>query len=290
MYYDFTLDALTLKPSDFCNGRVNLPVCHPLPKLGLLLYVTLSERTAIMTFFQGIAYNFRGLKLGLKTPSLLVLGLIRFAVIFFLAITAIGLVLGKYQELTHLIWTRPESAWVVWIWHMVSWLLALLLSGISAVIAFLIAQLLFSVVIMDYMSRITERKVTGKEQTPPEMPWFSYFFFLLKQEIPRAVLPVMIVLGLMIFGWLTPLSPVLTILSPLTAATFLAWDNTDLIPARRIEPFGRRFRFLRRHLGFHIGFGLWFLIPGINILLLSFAPVGATIFYLEQMEMDKTSA
>lgn len=237
-----------------------------------------------MTIFKGISYNFKGFVLGVKTPSLLTLGMIRFGILFFLSLMAIGLVLAKYQQIANLIWTQPESAWVLWLWHVYSWLLALILSAVSTLIAFLIAQTLFAVVIMDYMSRITERKVAGKEAAPPDMPWFPYFFFLLKQEIPRAVIPIVITMALMIVGWLTPLSPILTILSPIIAGTFLAWDNTDLVPARRLEPFRSRFRFLRQHLKFHVGFGLVFLIPGLNILLLSFAPVGATLFYMEQID------
>jgi len=42
--------------------------------------------------------------------------------------------------------------------------------------------------------------------------------------------------------------------------------------------------FLRRHLGFHLGFGLWFLIPVANLLFLSFAPVGATLFHVERID------
>jgi CysZ protein len=245
-----------------------------------------------MTFLKGISYNFRGFKLGIKTPSLLVLGMIRFVVILILSLLAIGLVLAKYQQIANLIWTQPESAWVLWLWHVFSWVLVLLLTAISTLIAFLVAQLFFAVIIMDYMSRITERKVTGNEVAPPGMPWFSYFFYLLKQEIPRAVIPIVISMGMMIVGWLTPLSPILTILSPLLAGTFLAWDNTDLVPARRLEPIGDRFRFLREHLKFHVGFGLGFLIPGLNILLLSYAPVGATMFYVEQIDghLDKPAS
>ena len=237
-----------------------------------------------MTLLKGISYNFRGFALGIKTPSLLILGMIRFGVILFLSLLAIGLVLAKYQQIANLIWTRPESAWVVWLWYVYSWLLVLLLSAVATLIAFLIAQTLFAVIIMDYMSRITERKVAGKEAAPPDMPWFPYFIYLLKQEIPRAVVPILITVGLMIVGWLTPFSPVLTIISPIIAGTFLAWDNTDLVPARRLEPFRNRFRFLRENLKFHVGFGLGFLIPGLNILLLSFAPVGATLFFVEQID------
>ena len=234
--------------------------------------------------FRGIVYNFKGLRVGLKTPSLLMLGLVRLMVILFLTLMAVGFILTKYQEIANVMWTRPESPWLIWLWYLAAWLLALLLSGISAVVAFLIAQLLFSVVIMDYMSRITERRTTGKEITPPEMPWIKYFLYLLKQEIPRSTLPVCVSLALMVFGWLTPLSPVLTVLSPVLAGAFLAWDNTDLVPARRLVPFRVRFRFLRSEIGFHLGFGLCFLIPGLNILLLSFAPVGATLYYIEHVD------
>jgi CysZ protein len=173
---------------------------------------------------------------------------------------------------------------------LVSWLLALLLSGLSSIVAFIVAQLLFSVVIMDYMSRITERKMTGTEAAAPDMPWLSYVFYLVRQEIPRATLPVCISLLLFVFGWFTPLSPVLTVVSPLVAGVFLAWDNTDLVPARRMEPFRRRFRMLRGQLSFHLGFGLCFLIPALNILFLSFAPVGATLYYLDHLDSTNQSA
>jgi len=240
-----------------------------------------------MNFFSGIAYNYRGLKLGVKTPVLLVLGLVRLVIIVVITLVTAALILEYHQEILNLIWGRPESPWLVWLWRLVSWLVALLLVGLSTVLSFLISQFLFSVFIMDAMSRITEQRITGREKASLHVPWFKYFFYLLRQEIPRAVIPVMILLLLMIVGWFTPLSPVLTVISSLLTGIFLAWDNTDLVPARRLEPFGSRFKFLLRNFNFHLGFGLWFLIPGLNILFLSFAPVGATLFYVERID-DKT--
>jgi CysZ protein len=233
---------------------------------------------------KGISYNFRGLLYGLKTPHLFILGITRLMITLIFALIAIGLVLSKYQEITNLIWPQPESPWILWLWHVASWLLVLLLSAVSSLLGYLFSQILFNILIMDYMSRITERKVSGKEAAPPDMPWFSYYIYLFKQEIPRAVIPVVISMGIMMLGWFTPLSPILTILSPIVAATFLAWDSTDLVPARRLETFRLRIRFLRKHLQFHVGFGLGFLIPGLNILLLSFAPVGATLFHIEMID------
>lgn len=236
-----------------------------------------------MNLFDGLTYNYRGLKLGVKTPILLFWGLIRFVLIVAITVVAAALVLAHYREILSLIWTLPASPWIARLWHLVSWLVALMLVGLSAVLAFLISQILFSVVIMDVMSRITEKRLTGHEKEALQMPWFKYFFNLLRQEIPRAIIPVLIILVLIILGWLTPLAPVVTVISSLVAGIFLAWDNTDLIPARRLEPFGDRFKFLLKNLGFHLGFGLWFLIPGLNILFLSFAPVGAALFYVERV-------
>lgn len=233
-------------------------------------------------FFKGISYNLKGLALGLRTPSLLMLGLLRFAILVIITIAAAALILANFNAIMSTLWNKPESAWIVWMWYLLSWLLALLLTGIAAVVGFVVAQVLFSVLIMDYMSQIIERRQTGRVLSAPNMPLFKHFFFLLRQEIPRAVLPIVISLLLLLLGWFTPLGPVMTVVASLAAVTFLAWDNTDLVPARRLVPFGERFRLMHRRLAFHLGFGLLFLIPVFNLLLISFAPVGATLFVIEQ--------
>jgi len=240
-----------------------------------------------MNLFSGISYNLRGLKLGLKTPKLLALGLVRFVVVVGLTIVAAGLALVYHDDILLTIWARPESWYFVWIWYVTSWLLGLLLVGLATVVAYLLAQMLFAVIIMDMMSQITERRISGEVQTGAPMAALSYFVFLLRQEIPRAVLPVLISLLVMVVGWLTPLSPITTVFASLAVVVFLAWDNTDLVPARRHEPFGARFKFLFRYFAFHLGFGLWFLIPVLNILFLSYAPVGATLFYVERIDGKK---
>jgi CysZ protein len=234
-----------------------------------------------MGFFKGIAYNWKGLKLGLKTPALLALGLVRFAVALILTVACAAIVVIYYREVTAMIWSLPESPWISWLWHLLSWLIALLMFGGSTVVAFLLSQVLFSVMIMDAMSRKTETLVSGGERLPERMSTFRYFATLLRQEIPRAVLPVSLAMGLLVLGWVTPLSPITTLLSSGVAAVFLAWDNTDLVSARRMEPFKERFWFLLKTLPMHLGFGLWFLIPGVNMLFLSFAPVGGTLVRLE---------
>ena len=220
--------------------------------------------------------------MGLKTPKLLMLGLIRFFIVILITIFAAGLILVYHQEILSFMWSKPESLWVTWLWYLLSWLLSAVLVGLSAVISFLVSQILFSVLLMDLMSRITESMVTGTIQEQKKIPGWQQFLFLVKQEIPRATVPVLLSLLLIILGWLTPLGPIIALLSSAVAVIFLAWDNTDLLPARQLVPFKERFQSLMRSLLFHLGFGVLFLIPVLNILFLSFAPVGATLYHIDK--------
>jgi CysZ protein len=235
-----------------------------------------------MSFFSGITYNLRGLGLGFRTPKLLVLGLLRFAVVIIVTIAAASLVLVYHQEILNFIWAKPESRWIMWLWYLLSWLLSLILMGVAAVLSYLAAQILFAVFIMDLMSRMTEKMMIGAIRATVSMPVWRHFFYLIKQEIPRAIVPVLLTLLLTVVGWLTPFGPIVMILASAVAVIFIAWDNTDLVPARRLAPFRDRFRMLMNTLPFHLGFGVLFLIPLLNILFLSFAPVGATLYYLER--------
>jgi len=234
-----------------------------------------------MGFFSGINYNIKGVSLAIKTPSLLMLGLLRFFVVFFLTLFLSGLILYWHDEILAMIWKAPEGGWLIYVWNMVAWILSVFLAGIAMVISYLIAQLFFGVFIMDYMSRITEKIVLGKEVSS-DQSWGALFFYLIRQEIPRAILPILITLFIMLVGLFTPLGPFILVLSSMAAGLFLAWDNTDLVPARRMVSFGDRIGFLKKNLLFHLGFGLLFLIPWLNILFLSFAPVGATLYFLDQ--------
>ncbi len=243
-----------------------------------------------MNLFSGILYNFRGLGLAIKTPKLLLLGLLRLVAVIIITVILSTLIFYYHDELLSQLWTRPESKWLIWLWYVVSWLLSLVLAGLSAILAYLVSQILFSVFVMDLMSRITESMITGKVRESGKLPMVRMFFYLIRQEIPRAFLPVILSLLPMILGWVTPLGPILALVSAAIAVIFLAWDNTDLIPARRLEPFGKRFNSLLKNLPFHLGFGLPFLIPVLNIVFLSFAPVGAALYFIDKYDGKQTAA
>ena len=241
-----------------------------------------------MDLLNGLLYNLRGLRFAVTNGKLLLWGLLRFLLVVIIMLALSGLILAYHSEILDLIWSKPESQWIVWLWHIVSWLVSVFLVGLSAVFSYLISQILFSVLIMDHMSRITELKITGRIREPKGVPLLKTFFHLIKQEIPRAIIPVILSVLIMVLGWLVAfLGPVMFFVSSGLAVIFLSWDNTDLIPARRLVPFRRRWRFLMKRILFHLGFGLPFLVPGLNLIFLSFAPVGATLYYLDKHDEQK---
>ena len=241
-----------------------------------------------MGFLNGLLFNLRGLRLGLTTGKLLFWGLVRFLLLVLIMALLTGVILAYHQDLMSLLWTKPESRWFIWLWHLVSWLASLFLIGLSAIVSFILSQIFFSALVMDHMARITELRTTGTVREPEKLPLWKLFVTVILQEIPRSLIPLIVSLLILVFGWITPLGPVLTILSSAIAIVFLSWDNTDLIPARNLVPFKKRFGFLMKTIPFHLGFGLPFLVPILNIVFLSFAPVGATLYYLEKQKNNLT--
>ncbi len=247
------------------------------------------KKGMINNLLEGLKYNIKGLKLGIKTWKLLLLALLRFIILIAFTIILASLGLKYHDNLMNLIWARPESIWIVWVWHFVSWVMVMFLIGVSTILSYIISQIFFSVFIMDYMSKITELMITGQiGETKGSI--FKTALYLIKQEIPRAILPIMISLFLFIIGWVTPVGPIIAAISSIITIIFLSWDNTDLVPARRFLPFKERFYMLMKNLPFHIGFGIYFLIPILNIIFFSFAPVGATMYYLESIEKKGESS
>ncbi|MCF8045282.1 MAG: EI24 domain-containing protein [Desulfarculaceae bacterium] len=234
-----------------------------------------------MGFFKGIQYAVRGLAMGLTTPLLLLLGMARFVVLLVITIALTGLVFYYQDAILAFVWEAPDQGFMLFLWELVSWLLSILLALVSVIVSYFFSQVIFGLFVMDYMSRVTERIRTGREDSPDDQGMIRLFFYLIRQEIPRALIPVALSLLIMAAGFLTPFGPLIAVLSSLTAAAFLAWDNTDLVYARRMFSFQQRIGFFKKNLLFHIGFGLFFLIPWVNILFFSFAPVGATLYCIE---------
>jgi len=239
----------------------------------------------IRSIIEGFSFNIRGFIISLRNPALLFWGMIRVVLLILVTVIIAGFILSYRVELSGIIWQQPEnSLWQTGLWQIYSWFLSLILMVLAGILAFIVTQLLFSIVIMDYMSQIIEKKITGKVDAPA-FSIYKLLLHLIKQEIPRAIIPLILSFIIMVAGWLSFfMTPVTTLISVLIISTFLAWDNTDLTPSRRFMSLRERFWLFIKNIPFHIGFGLPFLIPIANIIFLSYAPVGGTLYFLEKQE------
>ena len=84
-----------------------------------------------MDILRGIQLNFRGLLLGLRTPRLLLLGLLRFLAFLVIGVGAAVVFFAYHQDIIQLIWAKPESLWVLWLWYLAAWLLSLILLALT---------------------------------------------------------------------------------------------------------------------------------------------------------------
>ena len=242
-----------------------------------------------MSIIQGMSYNLRGFWMGIRSPKLLLLGLARFGIMLALTLALASSILYYHEDIMQLLWQQPEGRWMIWLWYVISWLVSILLAALAVLMAYILAQVLFCLLIMDWMSRHTEKLITGRVRNPDNASLMQQFLFLIKQEIPRTLMPLIISFGIMLLGLFTPLAPAVAIAASVTAVVCLAWDNTDLMPARQLISFRNRWRIFIRHFFFHLGFGLLFLIPFVNLLLVSFAPVGGTLFAIEASKHRNSS-
>ena len=71
-----------------------------------------SARGNDMQLINGLKYNLRGLRLGLKTPRLLLLGVVRFILVVLVMILFTSLILAHHRTLMDLFWTQPDSIWL----------------------------------------------------------------------------------------------------------------------------------------------------------------------------------
>ncbi len=241
----------------------------------------------------GIWYGFRchwdAMALLKKERSLLLWGLSRFLLILGLTVVFTWLAVSYNHEIFGLIWQRPETGWARHLWTLLLWLFTLKLIILGTILAYIVSQGVFGALIADHMSQLTQRAL-GFETRPSSMGGLKHMVFIVKQEIPRVFVPVLPSVSVMILGWMIPFGFVPVILSGLVTSAFLAWDYTDLVPARELWTFSQRWAFFKKNLLGHIVLGLPFLIPFLNIFLLSLGPVSGTIFFLRTIGREQGGA
>lgn len=91
-------------------------------------------------------------------------------------------------------------------------------------------------------------------------------------------------LVVMIVPLILILIPGVNIFAGLVAAFLFGWDFYDYPLARRGWSFSERWRFVRSEFWTILGFGIWLIIPGVQIVLVPMAVAGGTILNIEALK------
>ncbi len=238
--------------------------------------------------FRGFAYPWRGLGFVYgKHPSL-----IRYTVFQVLLTVAVfaAVIVGwsaSYDSIAGLLWSRPESAWLVWLWYLYRIVAALAL----AVVGYFVFIVLVGIVCAPFNSKLSQKVETLLTGRLPPSTGFA-------DEVREAIRDIRVALGKVFFyamvmlpvfliGLLVPgLGQILLVVFGwLFTALYLSLDYLDWPLSRRRIGFGDRLSYLKRHRWPMLGFGaaafllLW--IPVLSFFLVPAAVAGGTLLFVD---------
>jgi len=223
-------------------------------------------------FWRGVRAFPRGIGWLIKNPRYLVLAFLPGA-IGLLAFVILGWwFLSNHHFVVSLLGTFESDVW----YKKAAVFLFLRLFDIaffllSAALSFLIVNIVASP-IYDVISVAVERSVRG---TATEIS-FLQSLRLVIEEMKKVAFILMISTPLMFV-------PGLNILSSLVTAFLLGWEFCDFTLARRGLSFKERFGWAWAEIPAVTGFGIWLIIPFMQLITLPFAVVGGTLLVLESL-------
>ena len=228
----------------------------------------------IKNFLKGWRSFFKGLRWLRQHPFYLMVLMIPMALGIALLTFGAGVFLNHQEEvLNWVLFVKPENWFGSALYYMAKGLFYVVL----IVIGFVFYSLLVNVVsapVYDYVSAAVEKDIL---KTVPTELKLRESLQLIGEELKK-------VLFIMLFSLIFLLTPGLNIISPLMTAFFVGWEFIDFSLARRGWRFRKRLKFVFANFFSVVGFGLWFLIPGIQFIIMPLAVVAGTMLAVERME------
>jgi len=235
-----------------------------------------------MTLLSPVDDTVRGLKtylagvrwLRANPRCLLLLSLPAILGMVFLSIGAGCFAGNDVRILTFVLFSKPEDSWLM---LMVYYLCKVLLYLATIIFVFVASFLIMNIVaspVYEYVSVAVERDLTGNDIPNQSFKEALYVMFV---ELKKVALILGISLLLLIV-------PGINLLSTLVAAFLIGWDFFDYPAARRGWSFRKRIEFVGKEFFAVLGFGLWLVIPVVQIVLVPLAVAGGTMLNLEAMK------
>jgi CysZ protein len=171
----------------------------------------------------------------------------------------------------------------------IGWLVLIVLTGVSGVVLFLVAQPLVSALFSDRLSERIERQVRGSAPT-------EKFLASAGRAVAHGLLKLVLYGLAMIAAFALSIwtAGIGAIVGLALAGLFIAYDGFDYPLSRRGASFGRKWAYLALNPGQTIGFGagatLLYLIPLALFVAPPFVAAGATLAYIEAEAASQKSA
>ncbi len=179
------------------------------------------------------------------------------------------------QIFAWVLFARPETLLPLAFWYLAKAFVALSMLVLSALLALMVVSIV-AAPLYELVSEAVEREYTGRAV---EGTGFLGSIRLIGEEIKKAVF-ILIVPTLFLF------IPGINVLATLVAAFLIGWDFCDYPMARRGWSFRRRLQFVLRDAWAVLGFGLWLVIPFVQIFLMPLSVPGGTLLILEALERE----
>jgi CysZ protein len=162
----------------------------------------------------------------------------------------------------------------------IGWFVLAVLTVVSGVILFLVAQPLVSALFSDRLSERIERQVRGEA---PAAPFFASAGRAVAHGLLKVVLYALAMLAAFALSiWTAGIGAIAGLA---LAGLFIAYDGFDYPLSRRGASFGKKWAYLARHPAQTIGFGagatLLYLIPFALFVAPPFVAAGATLAFME---------
>lgn len=218
---------------------------------------------------------FRGLGWLKKKPRFLLLLFIPMFLSVLLLLTTWG-VFWQYSEqiFTWLLFEKPESWLMIPLFYLAKAFYYVLVF-ISGMIMFMLGINILSSPIYEYVSLAVERDLRPNAEVP-ELSLLDSIK-LVKEEIKKVAFILLVSITILLI-------PGLNIISPVVTAFFIGWELYDFTLARRGLKFKQRLIHVTHNAWSILGFGIWQIIPGVQLLTMPLAVVGATILAIENLD------
>ncbi len=171
-----------------------------------------------------------------------------------------------------ILFPEPQQWWMYVVWWICQWILYLAVRILALVIAMLFANALWAPV-YEWVSCAVEKDFTGGRLVEVSF-WRS--ILLITEELKKVFFIIAVSLIFMFI-------PFLNVFSFFMTALLIGWNFFDFPLARRGWSFQRRLGFVWQNKWSVGGFGLWMMIPFLQMFLFPFAVVGGTLVSLRAL-------